>query len=85
MDDLPVFVVELANTLPALRLGFGLPLATTSPTEEYRMTLFISCLLIYQFDMNPWLYAAAAVLWIAHTCTFWWAHVLTADVARNRR
>ncbi len=29
------------------------------------MTLFIACLIIYQFDMNPWLYAAAIVLWIA--------------------
>ncbi len=29
------------------------------------MTLFIACLIIYQFDMNPWLYAIAAVLWIA--------------------
>ena len=27
------------------------------------MTLFIACLMIYQFDMNPWLYAVAVVIW----------------------
>ena len=29
------------------------------------MTLFIACLIIYQFDMNPWLYAAATAIWAA--------------------
>ena len=27
------------------------------------MTLFIACLVIFQLDMNPWLYAVAVVLW----------------------
>ena len=29
------------------------------------MTLFIASLIIYQFDMNPWLYVLAAVIWAA--------------------
>ena len=37
------------------------------------MTLFIACLIIYQFDMNPWLYGVAAVLWAAHVAIFWLA------------
>ena len=28
------------------------------------MTLFIAALLIYQFNMNPWLYVAAVAIWL---------------------
>ena len=28
------------------------------------MTLFVACLIIYQFDMNLWLYLVAAGLWL---------------------
>lgn len=35
------------------------------------MTLFVACLIIYQFDMNPWLYLAAAVLWLTLVTAFW--------------
>lgn len=27
------------------------------------MTLLIACLLIYNFDMAPWWYAVAAIIW----------------------
>ena len=37
------------------------------------MTLFLACLIIYQFDMNPWLYAVAVALWAIHVATFWLA------------
>jgi len=28
------------------------------------MTLFIACLLIYNFHMEPWWYGVAVVLWV---------------------
>ena len=30
------------------------------------MTLFISCLLIYHYDMDPWWYVVATVLYVGH-------------------
>ena len=34
---------------------------------DQAMTLFIASLIIYQFDMSPWLYLVAAVLWLVRT------------------
>ncbi len=30
------------------------------------MSLFIACLLIYNFDMNGWWYVVAVILWLSH-------------------
>jgi hypothetical protein len=36
------------------------------------MTLFIACLLIYNFALSPWLYAAATLLWLAQAALCVW-------------
>ncbi|MCH9049496.1 MAG: hypothetical protein IIA72_00175 [Proteobacteria bacterium] len=35
------------------------------------MTLFIAYLIVYQFDMSPWLYLLAAFLWVARLRVLW--------------
>ena len=35
------------------------------------MTLFIACLIVYQFDMSPWLYLLATLLWVARLRVLW--------------
>ena len=35
------------------------------------MTLFIAYLIVYQFDMSPWLYLLAALLWVARLRVLW--------------
>ncbi len=43
------------------------------------MTLFIAFLIIYQFDMNPWLYAVAVVLWAVHVAIFWLTQIRISE------
>ena len=35
------------------------------------MTLFIACLIVYQFDMSPWLYLLATLHWVAKLRVLW--------------
>lgn len=35
------------------------------------MTLFIAWLIIYGFDMNPWLYVLATVIWVTRVVISW--------------
>ena len=47
------------------------------------MTLFIACLLIYQFEMDWKFYVAAVVLWVLHI-SFWQGSYSYLKDAMNR-
>lgn len=48
------------------------------------MTLLIACLIIYQFDMNSWLYVVAAMLWAVSEAARWWINFNTIGEAVSR-
>jgi hypothetical protein len=50
------------------------------------MSLFIAVLLIYNFDMPAWMYAVAAIVWLArHAFSFWMDASLSDDIMKRMR